>query len=302
MISRRLFLGTFATGFLGLTSYASAIEPLYRLVVKRYDMALPGWPTGAKPLTAALVADIHAVDPWMTLPRIEEIVATTNALRPDIILLLGDYMASVRIKNRSLMPAEWAPVLGKLKAPLGVHAILGNHDYWWNGGPEPVRHGLEAVGIPVYMNEGRKIAADGHDFWLTGTTSVLSSPLYDFPFGPGIHSGQDDLKAALAAVTDDAPILHMAHEPEMIRHMPERVALTLSGHNHGGQISLPWLGAPALWRGHDESARYVYGTYTEAGRHLLVSGGLGCSMLPIRFGVPPEIVLVQIRSAASASA
>lgn len=295
MISRRLFLGSFATGFLGLTSYASAIEPLYRLVVTRYDLRLPGWPKGAKPLTAALVADIHAVDPWMTVPRIEEIVATTNALGADIILLLGDYMASVKIKNRVLMPAEWAPTLAKLKAPLGVHAILGNHDYWWKGGPEPVREGLEAAGIPVYMNAARKIARDGHDFWLTGTTSALSSPLYGhYPMGKGIHYGQDDLKATLAAVTDDAPILHMAHEPEMIRHIPSRVALTLSGHNHGGQIALPFIGRPVVWMKNDPSARYMYGRYDVDGRPLLVSGGLGCSMLPIRFGVPPEIVLAQI--------
>jgi predicted MPP superfamily phosphohydrolase len=302
MISRRLFLGTFGTGLLGLTSYASAIEPLYRLNVTRYDFALPGWPKGAKPLKAALVADIHAVDPWMTLPRIEEIVATTNALGADIILLLGDYMASIKLKNRSLLPKEWAPVLAKLKAPLGVHAILGNHDYWWKGGPEPVRQGLESVGIPVYMNDGRKIAQDGHDFWLTGTTSVLSSPLYDFPLGHGIHQGQDDLNKALATVTDDAPILHMAHEPEMIEHMPERVALTVSGHNHGGQIALPFFGRPVVWTRDDPSARYMYGRFCEAGRNLLVSGGLGCSMLPIRFGVPPEVVLVHIRSAEAGSA
>eukprot|EP01037_Dinobryon_pediforme_P025766 gene25766-28036_t len=110
-IIRRAFFGTFLGGFFGLGSYAFGVEPLVRLTVKRYDLPLARWPVGARPLKIAVVADLHAVDPWMNVSRIREIVAATNALRPDLTLLLGDYVSTTRIQRREVLPAEWAPPL-----------------------------------------------------------------------------------------------------------------------------------------------------------------------------------------------
>ena len=295
MYSRRTFLGTFAAGFFGLGAYAFGFEPLYRLSVTRYDLKLPRWPAGARPLKIAAVADIHAIDPWMNLGRIEEIVAATNAEAPDLIVLLGDFIGTSRLRRRIIEPAEFAPVLAGLKAPLGTRAILGNHDYWWRGGAEPVQRALEAVGIPVFVNQAEKIARDGHEFWLSGTTSTLTGPTYSMPRGPGIFGGRDNLKATLAQITDDAPIIHLAHEPDMFPHVPDRVALTLSGHTHGGQVAIPFVGRPIVPSIYGQ--RYAYGHIVENQRHLVVSGGLGCSKLPLRFGVPPEIVVMTIGSA-----
>src|SRR5712672_2127341 len=158
MISRRPFfrlvagLGAFSAS---TTAYGFGIEPVLRLRVARYDLLPPQWPAGFK-LRIAVVADLHACDPWMSLEHIEAIVDRTNALDADIIVMLGDYVAGHRHVTRHIPAGEWAPVLAGLKAPLGVHAISGNHDYWDDKavqregqGPTMARRALEHAGIPV---------------------------------------------------------------------------------------------------------------------------------------------------------
>jgi predicted MPP superfamily phosphohydrolase len=152
MISRRQFLRfTGALGALGVSTAAYGFgEPVLRLRVARYDITPPQWPANF-PLTIAAIADLHACDPWMSLERIATIVDRTNALKPDVIVMLGDYVAGHRHVTRRIPAAEWAAVLGGLQAPLGVHAILGNHD-WWDDkaaqrdgqGPTIARRALEA--------------------------------------------------------------------------------------------------------------------------------------------------------------
>ena len=131
MISRRHFLRLAGgLGAAGISTVAYGFgEPALRLRVTRYDLQPPQWPAGFK-LKIAVIADLHACDPWMSLERIESIVDRTNALKPDIIVLLGDYVAGHRKVTRFIPGSEWAPVLAGLKAPLGVHAVLGNHDWW----------------------------------------------------------------------------------------------------------------------------------------------------------------------------
>src|SRR3954469_16206407 len=109
MLTRRTLLRTFAYGSMASIaagSYAFAIEPRFRLVVTRYAVAPPGWPRGKGSLRIAALADLHACDPWMPVSRIEEIVAATNALQPDVVVLLGDFVAGVR---RRLLSGIVAP-------------------------------------------------------------------------------------------------------------------------------------------------------------------------------------------------
>ena len=291
MIDRRHFLKTLlagGAGFFSLGGYAFGVEPRFRLAVARHEVRPKRWPAGARPLVAAILSDLHASDPWMPVSRIEEIVAQTNRLGPDIVFLLGDYMSSLRWQRRAPAPREWAPPFAGLTAPLGVHAVLGNHDYWWAGGPRPVIEALRAAGVEVRLNDAVRIDRDGHRFWVSGTESTMARRV-----GRGRFAGRDDIGAALAGIGDDAPIIHLAHEPTLIRRVPERVALTLSGHTHGGQISLPFYGAPVAAR-HD--LKWIRGPYEVDGRTLVVSSGLGCTLLPVRFLVPPEITLVAIDS------
>jgi uncharacterized protein len=132
MFTRRRFLrfvaGLGATG-LSTAAYGFGVEPLVRLRVARYHVQPPHWPSDMQ-LTIAAIADLHACDPWMSLNHIAAIVERTNELKPDVIVLLGDYVTGHRHVTRHIPSEEWAPVLAGLMAPLGVHAILGNHDYW----------------------------------------------------------------------------------------------------------------------------------------------------------------------------
>ena len=130
MITRRKFLrflaglGAFGTS---TAAYGFGVEPLLRLRVASYDISPSRWPSGFE-LKIAVIADLHACDPWMSLGHIEAIVERTNVLHADVIVLLGDYVAGHRYMRQQVPASEWASALAKLKAPLGLHAILGNHD------------------------------------------------------------------------------------------------------------------------------------------------------------------------------
>ena len=288
-------------GAVGVSTTAYGFsEPVLQLRVTRYDISPPQWPADF-PLKIAVIADLHACDPWMSLERIEEIVARTNALNADIIVMLGDYVAGHRRVTRFIPAGEWAAVLGGLKAPLGVHAILGNHD-WWDDkavqrdgqGPTAARRALEAAGIPVYENDAKRLSKGRRPFWLAGLGDQLAF-LPARRFRPVRHIGVDDLGATLAKVTDDAPLILLAHEPDVAARVPARVALQLSGHTHGGQVRmLGWSPiAPTRYR------KLVYG-HSRVNCDVIVSGGLGCSIMPFRLGVPPEIVLVTLGGAGAA--
>lgn len=293
--SRRRFLTSLvAAGVAGLgsVSYAVGIEPHWRLLVTRHNLRHPRW-VADMPLRVAVVADLHACDPFMTLPRIERIVSLTNSLGADLIALLGDYVGGPRHLASQLDPADWARTLAQLKAPLGVHAVLGNHDWWADvnvqlnrRGTPFARRALEKAGIPVYENEAIRIRHRGRAFWLAGLADQLA-----YLIGRRRHLGVHDLEGTLAKVTDDAPIVLLAHEPDIFPTVPDRVQVTISGHTHGGQVRV--LGYSPIVPSRYGN-RYAYGHFVEDGRHLVVSGGLGCSIIPVRLGVPPEIVLVDI--------
>jgi len=295
MLSRRHFLRTFSgLGVAGVSTVAYGFsEPELQLRVTRYQVSPPQWPADLK-LKIAVIADVHACDPWMSLQRIQTIVEHTNALGADITVLLGDYVAGHRNVTRFIPADEWASVLAGLKAPLGVHAILGNHDYWDDrtvqregGGTTAARRALEAAGIPVYENDVQRLNKAGRPFWLAGLGDQLAyAPARRYRAIKRI--GVDDLAATLGKVTDDAPVILLAHEPDVARRVSSRVALQLSGHTHGGQVRL--LG----WSPVAPSGQLLSYGHIRMNCDVVVSGGLGCSFVPFRLGVPPEIVLVTV--------
>lgn len=297
LLTRRGFLrlaGTFVAGAAASGVYGTFIEPFYGLRVTRYKLALPRWTPDLR-LRVAVIADLHACDPWMNAERIASIVAMTNDLQPDVVLLLGDYIATHKFQM-AMKPELWARELAKLKAPLGVHAVLGNHD-WWNdvaamkrGDGLPLAgHVLQDAGIRVSQNDVLHLEKDGKGFWLAGLGDQIAFvPVRGWR---AARYGIDDLAGTLAKVTNDDPVVLMAHEPDVFPTVPNRVSLTISGHTHGGQLNLfGWTPiVPSRYR-----SRYVYGHKVEENRHLLVSGGLGCSGVPMRIGSPPEIVLIDL--------
>jgi predicted MPP superfamily phosphohydrolase len=287
LISRRsLLLGGLGVAALSGPAFAgyAGVEAAAMLDVTRYRLKPRGWPDGQK-LTISVIADLHAGGPNMGLDRIRGIVDTSNALRSDIVLLLGDFVATHKFVTEPIPAPVWAAELSRLKAPLGVHAILGNHDWWFH--QADIRLALKRVGIPVMENDAVLLGERGARFWLAGIGDQLAIPL-----GQGRFRGADDLPATLAMIGSDEPVILMVHEPDIFTKVPDRVSLTLAGHTHGGQIRVPFMW-PAFVPS-QYGARFAYGHIVEGGRDLIVSGGLGTSVVPMRIGVPPEIVHIEL--------
>src|SRR5271154_3518972 len=220
-VTRRRFL-TGGAGLVGLSvsatgAYAGVIEPL-GLVVTRYALNPPGWPAGRK-LTIAVIADLHAGGPDMTLPHIRHVIDTANALQSDLVVLLGDYKAWYRFKTEPVADPLWAEQLARLSPPLGTWAILGNHDWWHD--LAGVRNALAQVRIPILENDAVLLDAAGQKFWLAGLADQLAHRL-----DHGKFRGVDDLPGTLARIKTDDPVLLLVHEPDIFPDVPGRVALT----------------------------------------------------------------------------
>lgn len=299
MLTRRgllkAFGGLLAAG-LSSSAYAVGVEPMLRLRTVTHRIVPIGWPDDLK-LRIVALADIHACRPWMSPRRIKAICDRANALNADLIVLLGDYVSGMNLVTDYVHSQDWAQAMSGLSAPLGVHAVLGNHDYWedltFQHNPTVETFGekaLKGVGISVYVNAAVRLEKDGVAFWLAGLGDQQALRP-GARFGRRHFSGIDDLSGTLAQVTDAAPVILLAHEPDIFPDVSERVSVTLSGHTHGGQVRLFGY-APVVPSRYGN--RYVYGHIVEDNRHLCVSGGLGCSVAPIRFGSPPEIMVVEL--------
>ncbi len=215
-------------------------------------------------------------------------------------MLVGDFVAGQRYVTRYVPAAEWAPVLGRLTAPLGVYAVLGNHDWWEDKtaqtrgtGPTIAGTALTEAGIRVLSNEAVPLATKAGPVWLAGLEDQLAlrgppapRPQAGRPRRPARHPGGGARRRP-----DDPAGARARH---LRAWVPARVALTLSGHTHGGQVRLfGWSPVvPSRYPG-----RYAYGHVREAS-DLVISGGLGLSIAPIRLGVPPEIVVVELGAGA----
>jgi predicted MPP superfamily phosphohydrolase len=261
--------------------WAFWLEPR-SLRVREHALALPGWPSGLAGLRIAVLTDLHVGSPFNDLAHLRRIVALTNEARPEIVLVTGDLVILGVVGGTFVEPEPIAAELGRLTAPLGVWATLGNHDHWHDA--RRVQRALEAVGIRVLENDAARIRDERRGdaaFWLVG--------IADF------WTGGYDVRAALAPVTDDAPIVAMTHNPDVFPELPSRVALLIAGHTHGGQVWLPFVGRPIVPSAFGQ--RYAAGSVVEAGRHLFVATGTGMSILPVRFLVPPEVSILILQAA-----
>ena len=278
-LSRRQFVLLLAgVSVLALTSLAwlNWLLRVYtpRVQITRWRVRPPGWNAGL--VTVAFVTDTHSGAPWNGLARLREIVEQTNALGADIIVLGGDYVYH-GVGNRRPTNAELAQVLGELRAPQGVFAVLGNHDYWDD--PGTIEQDFTAQGIQVLSNRG--ISMGSGRWWIAGVSDYIETV--------------PDVTAALQNRPEGAPVLFVSHVPDLFRELPPEVNVMLSGHTHGGQVALPWVGpvlVPSRY-----GTRYARGIFEESGRVLVVSAGLGTTGLPVRRGVPAEVVLLEIGDA-----
>jgi uncharacterized protein len=255
-----------------LVFWAFFVEP-NRLVLHQESITIANWPRELDGLKIAVLSDIHAGANFIDHDKLRLIVARTNQLQPEMIVILGDYMTSERVE-----PSVFAPILKDLRAPLGVYSVLGNHDWWWDGGR--VRNGLEANGITVLDDEVLEVKGRGRSFWLAGLADLWTRP--------------QRVEQTIAKIPAGQPIIALTHNPDIFPRLPERVPLLLAGHTHGGQVRFPIYGP--LIDASKVSELYVRGHLFENNHHLFVTTGIGTSIVPVRFGVPPEIVLLTLRS------
>lgn len=175
-----------------------------------------------------------------------------------------------------MAPEDIAAELKFLRAGVGVVAVLGNHDGWLNH--DRVQIALERNGVRVLEETAARFDTPGGPLWVAGISDLWTGP--------------HDVPMALSAVKDDAPVILLTHNPDVFPRVPDRVALTLAGHTHGGQVRLPFVGRPIVPSGFGQ--RFAAGHVVEGGRHLFVATGLGTSILPVRFRVPPAITVLTL--------
>jgi predicted MPP superfamily phosphohydrolase len=229
-VTRRRFLvgaGVGVAGTLSFGGYATAFETGSALTLAEYAPRLNGWPDDLE-LRIAVIADIHACYPWMSEQRIGEIVDLANAQRPDLTVLLGDFVGTHRFVSGYVPPGAWAEQLARLEAPLGVYSVLGNHDWWFAAIPtEPpdnslsVRQALAAAQVPVLENQSLRLTQHGRPFWLIGLGDQIAHFRSSYP--PG--RGADDLWAAMREIRDEAPAILLVNAGSSSREGLERPSL-----------------------------------------------------------------------------
>jgi predicted MPP superfamily phosphohydrolase len=253
-------------------SYAVAVS---QPVVRQARIALPGLAPQQR-LRLVLLSDLHVAGPDMPPERLAGIVAMVNDLRPDLVLIAGDFVSDKALSTRRYEAGEAVAPLAALRAPLGRYAVLGNHDWHERGAAMP--RALRAAGITVLENDAVRADDAGAPLWIAGVAdAVTRTPRLDDTLG---------------VVPADEAVLLLSHNPDVFPHVPERVALTLAGHTHGAQVDLPVLRDRVTPSRH--GARYTNGHQVEAGRHLFVSPGVGTSSYPVRFRARPEVTLIRL--------
>ncbi len=247
-------------------------------VVERLVVTSNALPAGTKPVTIALLADIHVAGPDMPPERLAEIVAQVNALKPDLVAIAGDLVSEKRTATKVYSAAEVVAPLGQLAAPLGVVVVPGNHDHWFDW-DELAAELARYPQITVLRNQA-----------VQRGPLVIGGVDDDF-------TGRADLAATAAAMPRGVGArIILTHSPDIFPQVPVDVDAVLAGHTHCGQIAWPWGGAPATMS--DYGDLYACGVTRQHGKVLVTSAGLGTSLLPVRLFTHPEIWLITVQEAA----
>ena len=256
------------------------------LDVEEVPIKIPNWDSKLDGLKVAVVGDIHAGMPFFEDRRVRKIVDKINSLKPDIVLLVGDYVNGGWYQS-AMDLKKLGGYLGEIKAPLGAYAILGNHDYLYGAGE--IRKMINSTGIKLLENSNAKVKTPKGDFYVSGIADPLSA---DYSYSQ-----------ALGGIEKNAPVIFLSHTPDVFREIPSEVGVTFSGHTHGGQVRLPFIGAlhadnDMLPRGGWFPAEeYLSGLHEVNATYQYVSTGLGAAhRTPFRFRLwnTPQISLIKL--------
>jgi predicted MPP superfamily phosphohydrolase len=261
-----------------IAAYAVLVRPR-RIRLREVELALPRWPAELDGLRVAVITDLHAGAVHVGEEAVGETVEMANVARPDLVVLLGDYVDPAAAFAREVPPERVAARLAGLEAPLGVLAVLGNHDRKHD--PARIEAALEDAGIRVLRDEVARLEPRGVALDVVGAREGERRPARSGPLP--------------VPESDAAATLLLSHNPDVFPRVPERVALTLSGHTHGAQVDVPVLRGLVIPSRH--GTRFKDGHVVEDGRHLFVCRGVGTSGFPVRLGAPPEVAVLALRSA-----
>jgi predicted MPP superfamily phosphohydrolase len=248
-------------------------------LIQRLALTVAGWPTFDRPLRIAFLSDFHAGSHSGDIARLASIAAEAAALKPDLVLFGGDYVNTQFFGGGRLPPHIIAAVIARTNGTLGRFAVLGNHDYTY--GENDVAAALRSCGIVVLDNECRTLNFEGHQLDIVGV--------------PDARVSRPKSRALLSGLSRERPTIVLAHDPVWFADVPAGPFLTLAGHTHGGQITLPALGV--LRNASSAPLHWTHGLVVEDGRQLYVTAGLGTSLLPLRIGVPPEFAILDVNGA-----
>lgn len=253
---------------LGEMARVALAEP-FMLAIERQQIYLRRLPKALDGLRIVHLSDLH-YGPLANLEHLKRAVEAANDLRPDLIALTGDYISHDRA-----YAAPCAELVGHLRARYGVYAVLGNHDHWTDAAL--ISDLFRAEGIRMLVNEGMRLDIDDSSFWLAGVDDKMV--------------GLEDLPLALAGSVDGEFKLVLAHNPIILRRAARAgVDLVLSGHTHGGQVTL----RSEKSRTGRPRRRLLRGLARSGNTQIYVSRGLGTVVLPIRYGCPPEVSLLEL--------
>lgn len=262
---------------LAVAVYGFVIEP-GRLVQRDYALALRGWPAACDGLRVDVVGDTHTGSPRNGIDHLDRWVRALSESDAPIVLMAGDYVILSVLAGTYVPPEVIAEHLEPLVARKPVYAVLGNHDWWKDGGR--VSRAFSEAGVRMIDNHAMPVQVRGCRFWLAGLGDLLE--------------GKPDVDGTFARIPAGAPVIALTHEPALWPRLPASTALTVAGHTHGGQINPFGAFTPRRFVAGSHGLR---GAYAEEGRMLFVTPGIGTSILPMRLGVPPEISRLTLRAA-----
>ena len=290
----KITVAALAVAVVLLLAYAYFVEPR-KLVVNIQDVPVKGLDPAFDGLKIVAIGDIHGGSNYVTEDRIREIVRLTNEQQPDLIVLLGDYVSQgysvepLRDHKLKMSMKTVADNLSGLRAKLGVYAVLGNHDGWFDD--DVVARELKRIGCIVLQNEVASVEVNGKRLRLVGLRDHLE-------LAPRWSEISADAKEFLG--DSEGQIILLEHSPDILPGVTTQnsispdLRLILAAHTHGGQVWLPFIGAPVVPSSYGQ--KYLAGHVRENGVDMFVTTGIGTSVLPFRFLVPPEIAVLTLRS------